>query len=232
MKIVFIRHGQTPANVSTALDTCFPGLPLTELGQQQARNLAERWVDEVAVAPAVMRISPLQRTRMTAQPLIDRFGEGGTGELSDIKIARGIREIRSGDIEMNPGIVDGRIYHGTVRNWILGDLDQRMPGGENGHEVIARALPDIAEALLATDRQGGEVVALVMHGAIIRFLTSVVSRGDGVVDYLRGRFMDNTGTTLFEVPEETLRSLRSELNVDALKKGLTLVHWNDEKVSL
>ncbi|KTR37372.1 histidine phosphatase, partial [Curtobacterium oceanosedimentum] len=39
MRLLLIRHGQTPANVSGVLDAEVPGPGLTELGQQQADAL-------------------------------------------------------------------------------------------------------------------------------------------------------------------------------------------------
>ena len=39
MRILFIRHGQTPANVAGILATDHPGPGLTELGEQQAAAL-------------------------------------------------------------------------------------------------------------------------------------------------------------------------------------------------
>ena len=55
MKIVLVRHGQTPANRLGALDTVRPGLGLTPEGLLQAQRLADRWESEVA--PPGMRLS-------------------------------------------------------------------------------------------------------------------------------------------------------------------------------
>jgi broad specificity phosphatase PhoE len=66
MRILFIRHGQTPANVLGALDTAHPGPGLTELGLRQARAiplaLADERIEDVFV-------STLRRTQVTAEPL-------------------------------------------------------------------------------------------------------------------------------------------------------------------
>ena len=69
-----VRHGQTAANRSGALDTGRPGSPLDVKGLAQAQALARRWESEVAALPRVVAVSPLRRTRQTAAPLLARCG--------------------------------------------------------------------------------------------------------------------------------------------------------------
>lgn len=87
-ELVFVRHGQ-PEWVRDGLNVDDP--PLTELGHAQARRLADSLAgehfDEVFV-------SPLQRTRQTAAPVLEAMGR-------DEVIAPWLEEIR------NP------IWHGT-----------------------------------------------------------------------------------------------------------------------
>ncbi|MFI5427738.1 histidine phosphatase family protein [Aeromicrobium sp. UC242_57] len=40
MRLILIRHGQTPANVDGVLESTVPGPGLTELGLEQAAELA------------------------------------------------------------------------------------------------------------------------------------------------------------------------------------------------
>nr|WP_129582521.1 histidine phosphatase family protein [Actinomyces bouchesdurhonensis] len=89
MKIVLVRHGQTPANRLGALDTVRPGLGLTVEGMVQASRLAQRWEVEVAAPPTLIALSGLHRTRLTAAPLAARYG------LTPL-VCPGIRELRSG----------------------------------------------------------------------------------------------------------------------------------------
>ena len=46
MRLLLIRHGQTPGNVLGQLDTAFPGPGLTGLGERQAAALPEALADE------------------------------------------------------------------------------------------------------------------------------------------------------------------------------------------
>jgi broad specificity phosphatase PhoE len=68
MHVVFIRHGESTGNIGIPCPDV-SGVELTELGRQQARQLAESWVD----APELIVVSPFLRTRQTAQPTCDRF---------------------------------------------------------------------------------------------------------------------------------------------------------------
>ena len=43
MKLVLMRHGQTNANISGALDTAEPGAPLNPEGLRQARAALKTW---------------------------------------------------------------------------------------------------------------------------------------------------------------------------------------------
>ncbi|MCU1510800.1 MAG: histidine phosphatase, partial [Arthrobacter sp.] len=46
MRLLLIRHGQTPGNVLGQLDTAHPGPGLTELGERQAAALARSLTNE------------------------------------------------------------------------------------------------------------------------------------------------------------------------------------------
>ena len=43
MKLVLMRHGQTSANLTGALDTAEPGSPLNAEGERQARAAVKTW---------------------------------------------------------------------------------------------------------------------------------------------------------------------------------------------
>lgn len=66
MRLLLLRHGQTTANVRGALDTAFPGHPLTDLGRAQAAAVPAALADEDVAA---VYCSNLTRTRRTAEPL-------------------------------------------------------------------------------------------------------------------------------------------------------------------
>ncbi|MEV5492887.1 histidine phosphatase family protein [Streptomyces bobili] len=159
MRLLLVRHGETPSNVDRLLDTAVPGPGLTRLGERQAVALPEALAGEDIDA---LYASTLVRTRLTAAPLAAAHG-------LDILVRDGIREITAGDLELLPGDSEpGERYMRTVFAWAAGDVRLRMPGGESGTEFLERYDAVVAEAAAS----GARTVALVSHGAAIRTWTA------------------------------------------------------------
>jgi probable phosphoglycerate mutase len=158
MRLLLLRHGQTHGNTAGALDTAAPGLPLTELGHRQAeaaaRALANRGIEQIFV-------STLARTHQTAAPLASTLGV-------EPRVLEGLREIAAGDFEMATDEESILGYIGTVADWIEGRFDTRMPGGETGHEFLARYDAAVLEIHRTLEEAGHERALLVSHGAAIR----------------------------------------------------------------
>jgi len=184
MRLILVRHGQTPSNVDFVLDTAVPGPGLTALGEQQAAALPEALADEDIEA---LYVSTMVRTQLTAAPLAAARG-------LDPVVRAGIRELSAGDLQMLPGDSErARIYMRTVFAWAAGDVELRMPGGENGVEALARYDAVVAEAA----DSGAGTVAMVSHGAAIRMWTA--SRADNVdVPFAAAHPLDNTGVVVLE----------------------------------
>jgi broad specificity phosphatase PhoE len=191
MHLLLLRHGQTESNVVGALDTAIPGAPLTALGERQAAAVpgALPAIDSIAV-------STLLRTQQTAAPL------AASRDLVPT-IIDGLKEIQAGDLEMKADHRSQGEYNATAYAWALGDLDLRMPGGETGHEFLARY--DEAIHSLA-----GETALVVSHGAAIR--TWVASRCDNTSGAFAGDH---------QLPNTALVTLRST------HRGWHLVDWGD-----
>lgn len=114
--IYLIRHGQSAANAG--LKTASPeGIPLTELGWQQARELLGR----LTARPELIVCSPYLRARETARPLMEKFPEVRAEiwaeareftYLAPASCCNTTREERRGRVEaywqaMDPSYVDG-----------------------------------------------------------------------------------------------------------------------------
>ncbi|GAA3293144.1 hypothetical protein GCM10020295_14220 [Streptomyces cinereospinus] len=165
MRLLLVRHGQTPSNVAYLLDTAAPGPGLTELGARQAAALPAALAGEDVEA---VYASTLLRARRTAAPLAAARG-------LDVLVRDGIREVSAGDLEMLPGDSErGEAYMRTVFAWAAGETGLRMPGGESGAEALARYDAVVAEAA----GSGAGTVALVSHGAAVRMWTA--ARADNV----------------------------------------------------
>lgn len=155
MRLLLVRHGQTPSNVVGALDTGRPGPGLTALGQSQAEAIPGALADQAVDA---IYASPLIRTQLTAAPLAGARG-------LDIEVLEGLEEIVAGRWEMHNDMEAVRAYMETASRWAVGDLDAVIDGGESGHEFFDRYDNAIAKVAAANPAATAVVVS---HGAAIR----------------------------------------------------------------
>lgn len=177
MRLLLIRHAQTPANVLGQLDTTSPGPELTKLGERQAamvpRAMHDRRVDAIFA-------STLLRTQLTAEPLASDRG-------IDTRVLDGLQEIEAGSLEKRSDRESVRRYLETAFAWGSGDLDARMPGGSDGNAFFERFDAGIAMAAAEAD-----TAVLFSHGAAIRVWTA--GRAHNVPPAFAGiHELDNTG---------------------------------------
>lgn len=188
MRLLLIRHGQTPANVLGQLDTLVPGAPLTDLGERQAAALPAGLETRGVELPERIVVSTLLRTQLTAAPLA-----AATGLTPDV--LDGLKEIQAGDLELRSDPHSQGLYNATTLAWGRGDLDAVMPGGESGRDFFAR----FDDAILRSTASGEGVsrVAVVSHGAAIRVW--VAQRAAGAVDdFAETHQLLNTGLAHLE----------------------------------
>ncbi|MDQ1037174.1 broad specificity phosphatase PhoE [Streptomyces sp. V3I8] len=183
MRLLLIRHGQTPSNVKHLLDTAVPGPALTPLGQRQAAALPDALAGEEIGA---LYASTLIRTQLTAAPLAERTG-------LEVRVRDGLRELTAGDLEMRGDANAVTTYMTTTFAWSAGDVELRMPGGENGVEALRRIDAVVAEAAAG----GVPTVAMVSHGAAIRMWAA--ARADNIdVAFAAAHPLDNTGVVILD----------------------------------
>jgi broad specificity phosphatase PhoE len=168
VKILFVRHAQSTANIRNALDTAAPGAPLSALGRQQAAALPAALHAEVDGQISAVYASPLRRTQETAEPLSRELG-------LPVQVRPGLQEVLAGDLEGRADESSILRYLANAQSWAAGDLDQRLPGGESGHEVLARMDAVVEEAA----RSGARVVTMVSHGCAIWTWTMSRTRNIG-----------------------------------------------------
>lgn len=185
MRILLVRHGQTPANVRGELDTAAPGPGLTDLGTRQAEAVVDALGHE---SIAGIYVSKLRRTHETAAPLAAALG------LTPIELP-GTHEIEAGNVEGLSDHASVRVYMGTVFAWGSGDPSVTMPGGSDGHTFFARF--DDAIAGIAAAHPADATVVVVSHGAAIRVWSGarVAGLGDG---FTAENHLENTGVVVIE----------------------------------
>ena len=187
MRLLLIRHGQTPSNVERILDAEVPGPPLTELGERQALELADALTDEPLAA---IYASTMVRAQQTAAPL-------AAARDLEVRIRDGLREVAAGvwqgrnDEEAVAG------YLGAFHTWSTGDLTARMEGAESGTEVLGRFSRVVEEIVADAEAEGrtgyrDPAVAIVSHGAMLRFWAGAVARNVSP-EFVRDQPLRNTG---------------------------------------
>ncbi|MCU1597968.1 MAG: hypothetical protein JWQ47_1707 [Glaciihabitans sp.] len=186
MRLLLIRHGQTPDNVRGAIGTVLPGPGLTELGQAQADAVVAALAEEPIEA---IYVSTMLRTRLTAEPLSAALG-------LDINVVDGLQEIVAGDLEGHTDTDAIHLYMGTIFSWWQ-DFDGRIPGGEDGNEFYGRFTGAI-ERIAAEHAPGSDkTIAIFSHGAAIRAWASWSSRNIDA-EASRGHVLPNTGVVILE----------------------------------
>lgn len=156
-KLLLIRHG----HVEGIAPPRFRGradLPLTELGEKQARATARRVAAEWR--PALVYASPLTRTIATARPIAAASGV-------EVKVMPGLIDI---DYGVWQGLTLDEVrsrWPEEARWWYCAPQLAEIPGGETVPDVFARASRSLGEILRLHPEQ---TVAIVSHDAVVRLI--------------------------------------------------------------
>ena len=160
MKLYFIRHGESEANILQEISNRGEKHPLTDRGIAQAENLAGHLA---GIRLAKIYTSPLLRARQTAQILGDALN-------IPIEITDALREYDCGLLEGRADPAAWALFWQAYNAWMAGELNMRLRGGESFTDMQARFVPFIEE-LTSSDR--GDIL-LVSHGGLYRLMLPLV----------------------------------------------------------
>ena len=149
-RFLVARHGEAMYAHPELLSD--EGGRLTDLGKEQAADLADRLRGERVAAVYTSRLA---RARETGAVVGDRLG------LTAATV-EGVQEFSVGSLAGTPAM--GPDAREVFMAWVNGQLDRRWPGAETGSEVVARFVASV-EAL--ADRHRGETVLVVSHGGVM-----------------------------------------------------------------
>jgi probable phosphoglycerate mutase len=175
----FIRHGETDWNVERRIQG-HTDVPLSERGQEQARELAGRLGGS---AIGAIWSSDLRRALETATPLAERLG-------LELHVSEALRERNFGDDE---GKVDEEVWPRHPRDHWL-DPDTAHPNGESRREVWNR-VAGFLDGIL--DDPPAEEIALVTHGGPIRLGIAYLERRQ--IDAIEWNAIANVSVTTVKV---------------------------------
>ena len=158
MRILLARHGETPWNAEGRYQGQID-IPLSPVGEAQARALGERLRD-VPITRAVA--SPLSRARRTAELAL------GKERAGMLQIDPDVQEIAHGEWE---GLLATEINEkdpARLRAWREEPDTVLMPGGESLRQVLDRSWRGLVRA---TEGLGADdTLLLVAHDAVNRVL--------------------------------------------------------------
>jgi broad specificity phosphatase PhoE len=164
MKAIFVRHGESEANLLNEFSNRGLKHSLTERGKAQATTLAEKLMRR-----SVARIfsSPLLRAVQTAEILSDSL-------RVPYETVDALREYDCGVLEGRSDPAGWAEYTRVLEEWILRRRwERRIEGGESFFDIRDRFVPLIGHLL---DRYGDsrEGVILVGHGGLYRCMLPLV----------------------------------------------------------
>lgn len=149
-RLLIVRHPETEANV-TGRWVGRGDAPYTDLGERQARLLAE---EIVSFAPDTLWSSRLRRCREVATAVCLELG---IEPVYDDRL-----------LEMDFGAAEGLTYDETVSAGIVFDFKSEdapvAPGGESRRQILTRTSEAIDELLAGPARR----MVIVTHGGVFR----------------------------------------------------------------
>jgi broad specificity phosphatase PhoE len=201
MKLYFVRHGQSEANVLKVISNRGWVHPLTELGHQQAHDLAAK-LQTAGIAK--IYTSPLQRAVQTAEILAQILGV-------EFEITGALREFDCGIAEERADPEAWQLWQTAWDNWLVHQQwDYRVEGGESFNDLRARFLP-LVNGLVRDYAGRPENFVLIGHGGLYYSMLPQVLTN--LPPHFEGSF-PNTGYVLAE----------------ALPQGLVCLEWCGTKI--
>jgi broad specificity phosphatase PhoE len=193
MRLYFVRHAQSEANVQMVISNRDLPHSLTNLGRQQAEALAQSLAD---VPLAAMYSSPIVRAVETARIV-------ATIKDLSIEIADALREPDCGIMEGRGDEEAWAEHDRVVRDWAIEcKFDSRIEGGENYYDLRARFVPFVEQVIAAHDGSDHNVL-LITHGSLLYLMLPLVLTN---IDFasVREYPMPNTAVIIVEKQEKGL----------------------------
>lgn len=205
-KIYLVRHAQAEGNLYRLVQGHFDGL-VTALGYEQIRALRRRFE---GVEIDAVYASDLFRARTTARAVSEPRN-------LPVILREDLREVNLGWWEGLPWQAVSEMDGQQLRHFHL-DLSQfDVKDGESAAAARDRMMHAVLDIAAQNE---GKTVAVFSHGMALRILLGTV-RGLGLADIDQSVLSDNTGVTLLEVENGTVREIYGNDNSHLVEAGLT-----------
>jgi broad specificity phosphatase PhoE len=164
MKLYFVRHGESEANVHHVISNRQSPFALTSLDKQQANTLANQLGD---IPITAIFSSPILRALQTAEILARSFNQ-------NYRITEALREYDCGTLEEKSDDESWKLHREIAEDWMLHQNYLRKPeGGECFLDIRNRFTPFIEE-LTRDESPQDEHVLLVGHGGLFQLMLPLI----------------------------------------------------------
>lgn len=156
MRLYFVRHGESEANILMEFSNASNEHPLTANGLEQARAVASS-----LSGLAVKRVysSPVLRAAQTAQIIAESLP-------APVEYNEALREWSVGTYEGTRDPAGWALHRQVQEDWFWRNrLESKMPGGESFLEIKARFVPFL-ENLDLQEQVENDCFVLVAHGGL------------------------------------------------------------------
>jgi len=196
MQIYFVRHGESEANLKNVFSNRGTQHGLTTKGIVQSRELATS-LEKVPIRRIYS--SPLLRAVQTAQILVEKG-------RCPIQIMDALREYDCGILEGQSDPASWEIYYQVFDQWIQGQWNAQIEGGESFNDIRARFIPFI-DSVLKKYQNSPHNIIMVGHGGLYKCMLPLVVE-DLEFDDLVNKPLTNTGYILVESIQGRLQSIK------------------------
>lgn len=197
MKLYFVRHGESEANILHVISNRESPFGLTPLGRQQANTLANTLRD---VPIAVIFSSPILRARETAEILARSFNQS-------YQVTEALREYDCGILEDKADEESWKLHREIAEDWTLRQNYLRKPeGGECFLDIQNRFFPFIEE-LTRDSLYRDDPVLLVGHGGLFQLMLPLILTNVDI-PFASSHGMGHTETILAEQRQNGLVCLQ------------------------
>jgi probable phosphoglycerate mutase len=196
MKLYFVRHGESEANLQHVISNYGSPFGLTDRGKQQVQKLAERLMD---LDIATMYSSPVLRAMDTADIFYQVLG-------LPYRVTEALREYHCGVLEGKSDEASWDLHRHYYEAWTVHhDHLSKPEGGESFVDIKNRFVPFI-ETLLG-NAADDEDVLLVGHGGLFHLMLPLVLTNIDH-DFVRAHGLGNAEYVVAETRANTLTCLQ------------------------
>ncbi len=186
MKLYFVRHGESDANVQHVISNRESAFHLTPQGQVQAHTLAETLRD---ISMTAIYASPVLRARETADVVSRSFH-------LPYQVTEALREYDCGILEEKSDEESWKLHSEIAEDWALNHNYLRKPeGGESFLDIQNRFLPFIESLKDGIDKH----ILLIGHGGLFHLMLPLIltnidnefvrSHGLGHTEYVLAEYL-------------------------------------------